>query len=214
MDDAFRDSNLADALGSENEDEEEIVPKGYIRAPNVNRAQYRRDVTVKRVFVDSRDRDRTLYANANSFRTSLVVPLRGIRSITLTDLYVPIVAGHLYVAVVLRNLKDRTLMLTRESSGLPAGVLAIIPLIPATTGANYAYYGSVGNQKGVGSAWKVSFPQGMSQLDDLNIQLFAWSWNATQPLTIPYPMPADAALPNAPLIGSNITIGFEIEHDV
>jgi hypothetical protein len=212
MDHVFERSNLADTLEDEPEPNER---EGIIRAPNVNSNASRRVCLTRRVFVDSRDRDRARFALANDFRLSMLLPLRGVRSITLTDAYIPIVANHVYVVVVLRNLKDRTLILTKESAGLPGGVLAIIPLIPAVAGAAYTYYRSQTGGKNGGSSvgWRVSMPQGLGQIEDLHVQLYAWSYSAGS-ATILYPIPADAALPNSPLIGSNVNMCFEIEHDV
>ena len=214
MDDVFNHSNLADALDSESD--EEYVPKGVVRAPNVNTGASKRIVLSRRVFIDSRDRDRTRYANANDFRLSMIVPLRAIRTITLTDAYIPIVSGHIYVAVVLRNLKDKTLIMTKGSAGLPGGVLAIIPLIPAVAGSTYTYYRSQTGQTHGGSSigWCLQFPQGIPQMEDLHMQLYAWGWSGTSAESIPYPVPVDAAVPNAPLIGSNVTFTLEIGHDV
>jgi hypothetical protein len=215
MEDVFH-HQLADEFSS---DEEAVVGiSRRLRAPNVNNPASKRAVLLRRVFIDSRDRDRTVYPLANDFRVSMSVPLRAVRSITLTDAFIPIVGTNRYVVVVLRMLKDRTLILPRESHGYPAGTLAVIPLVPAAAGMTDAYYRSqVGQQQGGSSiGWRITIPQGLPQIDNIHIQLFTWGWDAVAaaPTTLLYPMPADAAVGVIPIVASNISMQLEIEHDV
>lgn len=214
MDDVFKNSTLASALDSESDEEE--VPKGVIRAPNVNSGAAKRTTCFRRVYVDSRDRDRARYPSANDFRQSMSVPVRGVRSVTLTDAFMPIVAGYPYVAVVLRNLKDRSLILPRESPGLPGGVLAMVPMIPPVALAGYTYYRAQPGQRhgGSGIGWKVVIPQGLAQLDDLHFQLLTWDWVAGAAAMVPFPIPADAVPPLPPVFASNVTLSIEIEYDI
>lgn len=211
MDDIFRNSTLATELDSESGEED--VPRGVIRAPNLNSGASKRHIVMHRIFVDSRDRDRSRFPNAGDFRVNLSRPLRAVKAITLTDANIPIVATHMYVAVAVRNIKDGTLITTRESASLPPGTLAIIPLIPAVAGGTFTYYRSQTGHRAGGASigWRIEIPQGLMQLDDLHVQLLTWG---PGPATIPYPVPADAALPANPLLTSNISLILEVEHSV
>lgn len=210
------DSQKADEFSSD--DEAVVGVPRRLRPPNINDPASKRTMLLRRVLIDSRDRDRAVWPSANDFRVSLTIPLRAIRSVTLTDAWVPIVGTHRYVVVVLRTLKDRTLILPRESGGYPAGTLAAIPLIPAVAGGTDAYYRSQTSQVMGGSSvgWRITIPQGAPQLDNLHIQLFTWGWNGVTnvPTTIAYPLPADQPPGVQPNLNSNVVIQLEIEHDM
>lgn len=216
MEEVFDQSTLADRFDSD--DEGLSKPKRRTMAPNVNPLTAMRKVTLKRLFVDSRDRNRAFYPNANDFRMSMTVPIRNVRAITLTNAKIPIVQGYSYAAVVLTNLKDRTLFLPKESPGLPAGVMAIIPLIPNVQGDNFAYFTSNSNPKSGGSqgSWRIAFPQGMAMLNELHFRLLTWDWNGAllAPSTIPLPLNAEANVAVAPDVDNNIFMQIEIEHEI
>jgi hypothetical protein len=218
MEDVWKGSLLADHFDSSDDDEDVAGTgkKGGMYAPAINLASARKIVTLKRLFVDSRNRDRAAYPSANAFRALLSVPLKNIRSLSLTDAKIPIIAGHMYVVVVVRNVRDKTLINSRESAGMPTGALAVIPLRPAFPGATYAYYRSqpAQGQGGSGTGWKLVMPHGMPQLVDVHMQIYGWGWNGVtgQPETIPYPIAADPALPATPIDDRNVYFQIEIEH--
>ena len=216
MEDVYEHSTLADRFDSD--DEGVAKPKKRSVAPNVNPLTAMRKVTLKRLFVDSRDRNRVHYPSPSDFRMSMTVPLKNVRSVTLTNAKVPNVQGCEYVAIVLTSLKDRTLHLPKESPGLPAGVLAVVPLIPHIQGANYAYYMSSTNQKSGGSqgGWRVAFPQGMPMLNELHFQLYTWRWDpatlAGETVLLPLALEGNPAI--EPDAENNIVLQLEIEHEL
>jgi len=216
MEDVYDQSTLASRFDSD--DEGVVKPKKRSIAPNINPLTAMRKVNLKRLFIDSRDRNRTHYPNANDFRMSMTVPLKGVRSVTVTNAKIPLVQGYDYTAIVLTNLKDRTLYLPKESAGFPAGVLAIIPLIRYSRGYNYAFYQSETNQKSGGSqgGWRIVFPQGMPMLNELHFQLYTWAWDAVDHTsqTILLPLTSEPVIATQPSVDNNITLQLEIEHEV
>lgn len=223
MDPEYQESFLADAISSDEEREyaREMAGAGGKTAeqpnrwaPSINTSKViRARGFLRRIFIDSRDRDIVHFPSANDFKQALSVPIKGIRSVTLTDARIPILANQYYVAVCLRNMKDRTLILPKESGGLPGGCLAVIPLIPATPGANYTYYRSQTSQcsGGSGIGWRVSVAQGMQVLNDVHVQL--WAWGGTPGTTsVLYPLLPEILPPTS--MDQNITFTLEIEHDV
>lgn len=216
MEDVYEHSSLADRFDSD--DEGLVKPKRHSVAPNVNPMTAMRKVTLKRLFVDSRDRNRVHYPNPSDFRMSMTIPLKNVKSVTLTNAKIPIIQGSEYAAIVLTSLKDRTLYLPKESPGLPSGVLAIVPLIPYVQGANYAYYTSSTNQKSGGSqgGWRVAFPQGMPMLNELHFQIFTWRWDAATSSgeTIFLPLASEANPAIEPVAENNVTFQLEIEHEL
>jgi hypothetical protein len=222
MEESFNCSTLASHLPAEDEissDEEQCGRRPRRTAPLVNAPAAKQVTSLQRIFIDSRDRDRTRFPSANDFRQTLTVPLRAVRSITLTNAQIPITGSSPYVAVVLRNLRDRTLTLPREHPGLPPGVLAIVPLVPVFAGAAFVTYSAQTGQHSGGAAWgwRISIPQGLPQLRDLHIQLFVWASVAGTPTTSqtsPYGLAAEAVLAVAPAVANNVYLGLEIEHDI
>lgn len=184
------------------------------RNPGENRCDAKAKVNMSRIFVDSRDRDVAHYPNANNFRVSLATPIRGVKSITLTEFRVPIIAGHYYCALVLKNVKDNTLMQLREDGGWPMGTLAIVPLIPYEgIGGTYAFY-QFWTQPNPGG-WKIEFPQALGQLSDLQFEILAWGggtgWGGPGVVTIRYPLLSEGGEVTSS-INRNVLIGLEIEH--
>jgi len=216
MEDVYDHSTLADRFDSD--DEGIAKPKKHSIAPNINPLTAMRKVNMKRLFIDSRDRNRVHYTNASDFRMSMTVPIKGVRSVTLTNAKIPLVGGCDYVAIVLTNLRDRTLYLPKESPGLPAGVLAIVPLIPYSPIHNFAIFQSDTNQKSGGSqgGWRVAFPQGMPMLNELHFQLYTWSWDAVNHVseTIFLPLTSEPVIAVEPSTDNNITLQLEIEHEL
>jgi hypothetical protein len=145
----------------------------------------------------------------------LAVPVKAVSSIRLTDLRIPIIGAHTYVAVVVSNLNDDSMLQTIECGGYPRGLLAIVPLIPAAVGATYAYYQPISG----GSGWKLDFPIAMAQLYELHIEIFAWGgaanivggWGGPMWPTIYYPLPAEALGAPASL-SNNLFHSLEVEH--
>jgi len=225
MDQEYEESVLADAISSDEEREYAKEMRGESEGkggraessrwvPSVNTSKViRARGFLRRIFVDSRDRDIVHFPRANDFKQSLSVPIKGIRSVTLTDARIPILANQYYVSVCLRNVKDRTLILPKESGGLPGGCLAVIPLIPAVPGANYAYYRSQTGQinGGSGVGWRISVAQGMRILSDVHLQLWAWG-GSPGTASVLYPLSAELGPP--PNIDLNVTFTLEIEHDI
>lgn len=218
MEDVYEQSTLADRFDSDEEALDSRKKSRRALAPNVNPLSAARRVTLKRLFIDSRDRNRDTFPNANDFRMSMTVPLKAVRSITLTNAKVPLIGGFDYVAVVLRTLKDRTLNLPKESPGLPGGVLAIFPLIDYRPACGFALYKSSTSQKHGGSqgGWRVAFPQGLPMLSELHFQFYGYQWDpilnvgsyvlltfANEPVGGGDPAPAN-----------NVYMQLEIEHDI
>lgn len=183
--------------------------------PGENVRDAQKKVNVSRVFIDSRDRDVSVYPNANSFRVSLATPLRAVKSITLTEFRVPIISGHYYCALVLKNAKDNTLVQLKEDGGWPLGTLAIVQLIPAEgAGGTYAFYRYSTFQHNP-SGWRIEFPLAMGQLSDLQFEILAWGggsgWGGPNVNTILYPLTTEARQTTSN-IARNVLIGLEIEH--
>ena len=186
-----------------------------VHNPGENSKKAKAEVNKARLWIDSRDRDRTIYPNANSFRVSLATPLRGVTSITLTDFRVPIVSGHYYCALVIRNLKDNTLLPLKEDGGWPMGTLAIVPLVPAEgVNGTYTYY-QYSCAKHNPGGWHIEFPQALGQLSDLQFEVLAWGgstgWGGPTVTTILYPLSSEAGQSTSS-IGKNVLIGLEIGH--
>ncbi|MDR3542362.1 MAG: hypothetical protein P4L69_15585 [Desulfosporosinus sp.] len=202
----------------DSDDEGVVEPKKRTMAPNVNPLTAMRTVSRKRIFIDSRDRDRTHYPNANHFQMSMTVPLKAVKSITLTNAKIPLVNGVEYVAILLKNIKDRTLHLPTESPGFGPGVVAIIPLVPHSDLYLFALYSSQTGQQSGGSAggWRIEFPQGLAKLSKLQIELYTWGWDAVglKSTCIPLALTAEANLAVMPSVANNISLQFEIEHDL
>lgn len=218
MEDVYEHSVLADQFDSSDEDLRKPSKEKRHLAPIVNPISSARKVSLKRLFIDSRDRNRTHFPNANNFTMSMTVPLKVVKSITLTNAKIPLVQGYDYVVVVLRTLKDRTLHLPKESPGFPGGVLAIFPLVAYKVGLTYAYYKSDTNQKNGGSqgGWKINFPQGYPMLNELQFQLYAWHWDAVNNCgeTVLLPLTGEPILNVEPAVANNTTYQLEIEHDL
>ena len=186
----------------------------HIRNPGENAANAKTKVTKARLWVDSRDRDVATYPCANCFRVNLTTPLRGIKSITLTDFRVPIVAGYYYVALVLKNVKDNTLVQIKEDGSWPMGTLGMIPLIPAEAGGSYTYYRFSSSTHNPGG-WKLRFPQAMGQLSDLQFEILAWGggtgWGGPTTVCTPYPIQTEAGQGTSDM-ARNVLIGLEVSH--
>lgn len=187
-----------------------------IRNPGENPSDAKRKVTKARIWVDSRDRDVTAYPCANSFRLNLTTPLRAVTSITLTDFRVPIVTGYYYVALVLKNAKDNTLVQIKEDGSWPMGTLGMIPLIPAEgAGGTYTYYRYTNTEHNPGG-WTLEFPQALGQLSDLQFEVLAWGggtgWGGATTVSKLYPITSEAGQ-GASDIGKNVLIGLEVTHN-
>ena len=186
-----------------------------VRNPGENACETKAKVNFSRLWVDSRDRDVSTFPVANRFRVSLATPLRGVKSITLTDFRVPIVSGFYYCAVVIKNIKDNTLLQLKEDGGWPMGTLAVVPLVPAEgAGGTYTYYRYSTLEHNPGG-WKIEFPQALGQLSDLQFELLTWGggsgWGGPAVVSVLYPIPTEAAAMTSS-IAKNVLIGLEIEH--
>ena len=218
MEDVYHKSTLAAVYGTSSDSDKEISPlkkKKGIKAPSTLSPLAKCSVVPKRIFIDSRDRNRVTFPSANRFTMNMVVPIRAVKYLVLTCAKIPIVANHSYVAVVLANFRDRVLLQTKESPGWPSGTLAIIPLVEHAVGCGYAYYQGV-NDGSASDGWRFDIPQGLPQLTKLDIALYGWIWDPVllQPVISFYPIPADAAIPNPPLPASNIFLQIECGYDV
>lgn len=217
MEDVYRKSTLADAYGrsSDSDSDDCIRKKKHVKAPSAVGSLTKRIVVPKRIFIDSRDRNRIAYPNANRFTLNMATPIRAVKYIVLMNAKIPIVAGYSYVAVVLSNFGDRVLMQTKESPGWPSGTLAIIPLVEHAIGCGYAYYQGV-NDGSASDGWRFDIPQGLPQLTKLDISLYCWAWDPVlaSAETVLYPLPIDAVPPLAPLAPSNTFMQLECGYDV
>jgi hypothetical protein len=186
-----------------------------IRYPGENPSDAKRRVTKARVWIDSRNRDVTSHPCANSFRMNLTTPLRAVTSITLTDFRVPIVSGYYYVALVLRNAKDNTLVQIKEDGSWPMGTLGMIPLVPADNAGTYTYYRYTNSDHNPGG-WTLEFPQALGQLADLQFEILAWGgstgWGGPTTTSIPYPIPSEAGQGTSDMT-KNVLIGLEVTHN-
>ena len=225
MEESFNCSTLASRLPADDDSSSEDEARAQCRrgasrpAPLLNTSITKQITSLQRIFIDSRDRDRLRFPNPSDFRQTLTVPLRAVRSITLTNAQIPLTGNQPYVAIVLRNLKDRTLTLPREHPGFPPGVLAVIPLVLPYGGAPYVLYSGQTGQRTGGSAWgwRIHFPQGLPQLRDLHVQLLTWSsvaGNPTTAQTVAYPLADEAVLNVAPAASNNVYLCLEVEHDM
>ena len=147
---------------------------------------------------------------------NLATPLRGIRTITLTDFRVPIVQGHYYCVPVLKNVKDNTLLQLHEDGGWPMGTLAMVPLIPEEgCGGDYTYYRNTLNLHNPGG-WELRFPQALGQLSDIQIEILAWGgstgWGGPGVVSILYPIPSEYGQSTSSM-AKNVLIGLEVEHN-
>lgn len=185
---------------------------GKIKAPNVNTSATKQHKNFKRILIDSRNRDVTLYPNANSFVQTLPVPIRAVKSVTLTDARIPVVdpAAYLYSVVCLPDLSGGDLINTRESSQYVPGALAVVPMIPSYAGAAHTYYSSFPGQKmgGSGGGWRLEFPMGIT-LSQLRVQIHVYSGAGSSTL-----LPIVDVTPANRVFASNLYITLEIEHDV
>lgn len=184
-------------------------------SPGENPANAMAKVTLSRIWVDSRDRDRVTYPVANKFQVNLATPLKGVTSITLTDFRVPIITGYYYCALVLKNIKQQTLLQLKGDGGWAAGTLAMVPLVPAEgASGTYTYYRYKNSKRSPGG-WQVKFPQALTQLSDLQFEILAWGgstgWGGPTVVSILYPIPSEA-LSSTSDIAKNVFIGLEVEH--
>ena len=192
------------------------MDRGVARGPGENPGKAKARVNIARIWIDSRDRDVSIYPCANSFRVSLAAPLRAVKSITLTDFRVPIVSGYYYCALVIRNIKDNTLTPIKEDGGWPLGTLAVVPLVPTEgAGGTYTYYKYSSSKHNPGG-WAIKFPQALGQLSDLQFEVRTWGgstgWGGPTTTTILYPITTEYEQSTSD-IGKNILIGLEVKHD-
>jgi hypothetical protein len=192
--------------------EDEEFSGGRIKAPNVNAASSKQHKSLKRILIDSRNRDTSLYPNANNFVQTLPVPIRAVRSITLTDARIPVVdiTAYLYGIICCPDLSGGVLINSRESSQYAPGALAIVPMIPSYVGAPHTYYQAFPGQKfgGSGGVWRLDFPMGVT-LSQIRVQVHVFDTaGASILLPIVDPVPTNLSF------NTNLYIALEIEHDV
>lgn len=199
-------------LSSNFDPEDEEFDGGRIKAPNVNTVATKQHKNLKRILVDSRNRDVALYPNANSFVQTLPVPIRAVRNITLTDARIPVVdpVVYLYSVVCLPDLSGGDLLYTRESSQYVPGALAVVPMIPTSAGAAHTYYQSYPGQRfgGSGGGWRLEFPMGIT-LSQIRVQVMVYGGVGASAL-----LPIVDAVPANRVFASNLYLTLEIEHDV
>jgi hypothetical protein len=196
--------------------------EGRIKAPNVNTSASKQHKSLKRILVDSRNRDVALYPSANNFVQTLPIPIRAVKSVTLTDARIPVVdpAVYLYSVICLPDLSGGDLVNTRESSQFSPGALAVVPMIPISAAAPHAYYTSYPAQKmgGCGGGWRLEFPMGIT-LSQIRVQIHVYSSpGSSSLLPIAYNVPPYTVIPLNPddrlFFEKNLYITLEIEHDV
>lgn len=185
---------------------------GKSRAPNVNPSSSREHKTMKRIIIDSRNRDVVMFPNANNFVQNLPLPIRAVKSITMTDARIPLVdaAAYLYSVVCLPDLSGGDLLTAREGSQFAAGALGVIPMIPTYVGAAHTYYTAYPGQKlgGSGGGWRLEFPMGIT-LSQIRVQILTYTSPGNSML-----LPIVDAVPANRVFASNLYITLEIEHDV
>ena len=186
---------------------------------DVNPSKSKGHQTTFRLLVDSRDRDPTIFPSAADFVMHLATPVKGVKAITLTDARIPIVdaTDFPYVVVVLSNIKDNTLLQCKEGTGYPQGALAMVQMIPAQLGANYAYYDAQ-RKDHHGGGWRVEFPFALGQLWELHFQIWTWVGDSTGwgGATVPpelYQLSTESTSRPAS-IDNNVWFGLEIEHQL
>ncbi len=206
---------------------EPFAPTSYMygaKTPGENRSKAKTQTTHVRLHMDSRDRDPTLYPNANDFHYHMAVPIRGVKAITMTDLWCPIVddgsvTAFTYVVPVLAGLPENIVAQYKEGTGYPNGVLGFVPLVPYAAGAQYTYYTALGGEKAQGGSWRIEFPFAMGQLSDLHMQMWTWGGNSTTgwggPLYPPrlYPFAAES-ISSPPDKAENYWITLDIDHQI
>lgn len=92
---------------------------------------------LKRIFVDSRNRDTTIYPSANHFMISLPTPVKNVKSIILTSMSVANVGADRWVCIAFKLPGADGVIQDRFSGQFPAGSLGVMPL---TNGAAYSDY--------------------------------------------------------------------------
>jgi hypothetical protein len=201
--------------------EDQDLSGGRIKAPNVNTSASKQHKNLKRILIDSRNRDLAAYPFAYNFVQTLPVPLRAVKSITLTDACIPVVdpATYFYSILCLPDISGGDLINPRESSQFAPGALAVIPMIPSFVGASHAHYASAPGQKFGGSAggWRLDFPLGIT-LSQIRVQILVYSSPGESSfLPIPYNVPPYVNIVNPDdrlFLSKNLYITLEIEHDV
>ncbi len=194
------------------------------KTPGENKPKSKEHTTNMRLHIDSRDRDPTLFPNANDFRFHMAVPIKGVTAITLTDLWCPIASdtsttSFTYVVPVLADLPENIVAQYKEGTGYPNGVLGVIPLIPYELGATYTYHSSLGKKRAHGGNWRIDFPFAMGQLFELHMQLWTWAgnpatgWGGPQYPPMLYPLGTESARAG-PTKPNNYWVGLEIEHQI
>lgn len=199
----------------------------YSFNPDINSDKNSAYFKKRRIFVDSRDRNPAKYANANNFTVSLSEPAKGVKSLTLTDFKVPIVAGYPYAILVVKNLQDLTQIPINEGIKFPSGTLAVVPLIPVHTTATYAYYQPI-DRNNAGGGWKIEFPMALPKLNHLEFEILTWGGSATatgwgstysansavlSAVPIRYPL-TDENILTPPADDNNVFIGLELTHQL
>jgi hypothetical protein len=202
------------------EDEDDGIAGNRIKAPNVKTSASKQHKSLKRVLIDSRNRDVALFPSASNFVQTLPTPIRAVKSVSLTDARIPVVdpASYLYCVVCLPDLSGGDLLNTKESSQFAPGALAVVPMIPTHTGDSHTYYQSYPGQKmgGSGGGWRLEFPMGIT-LSQIRVQTLVYATPPTPPGPIPGAstlLPIVDATPSTRSFVSNMYITLEIEHEV
>lgn len=207
---------------------EPFAPSSHMygpKTPGENKSKAKAQTTHMRLHLDSRDRDPLLFPNANDLRFHMAVPIRGVTSITLTDLWCPIatdtsMTSYSYVVPVLCDLPENIVAQYKEGTGYPNGVLGFLPLIPYVAGAGYTYHTSFGSKGPQGGNWTINFPFAMGQLSELHMQLWTWAgdytgtgWGGPQypPKLYPFAVESISSPPTKP---NNYWITLEIDHQI
>lgn len=201
-----------------------MEPTPSMFEPGENKYRAKTKTTRMRLQMDSRDRNPAIFPNANDFRFHMATPIRGVTSITLTDLWCPIVAdgsvtSYSYVVPVLADLPENVIAQYKEGTGYPNGVLGFIPLIPFNTGAVYTYHTSFSGEPAHGGNWRIDFPFALGQLSELHMQLWTWAGNGTTgwggPMYPPMLYPFNnESVQSPPAKTDNYWIVLEIDHQI
>lgn len=156
--------------------------------------------TKSNIWIDSRDRDLTRFANANDFSLNLVFPLKTVQSISLVSARIPALAGYSNVGIALGCIKSNKFAKVSEAGGWPTGTFAILP-IEDPTNVTVIRRSSV-------DEWETNMESPISQVQNLRIMLYTWSAAGT---VIPFPLADEVS---SPALANNVLLELEVRHKV
>jgi len=190
------------------------VPSGIYRRQDSGHEQ--RKCIKRELVIDSRDRDLVAYPSANRFDSFLGENLKNLKSVELTSILVPIVAGFTdrYIVLVESHCEDAAIFADRVGFGqntatatyktgctFPRGVVANVMMVPNAF-TNTAVYWQANN---IGKGWKCKLRGDATNIDRLSFSL--WSWDSSG-ISVPYGLPTEVA----PAVGNNIVMTFRMHY--